>query len=157
MAVIIIYTLIAGFISHLVNPIIFNTLSVLNMSLATVAVPIFCFRYIWSFFRVTPELPLSIPKWQKQSAKLIHSLLYLIIFGVFISGYLMLKVPFQFFWLVTINNPISDIVINTFFFKLHIMLCIFLSFMVSIHILAALKHKFYNQNNVLELMFPVKK
>lgn len=161
MAIIIIYTLIAGFASHLVSKYVFDILSVLNMSFATIAIPLFILRYFWSFFRVTPNLPKSIPNWQKQFAKLFHSLLYLIILSVFLSvflsGFLMLKQPFQFFWLFRIQNPVSDTIINTFFFKAHISLCFLLAAMVLVHILAVIKHHFYNKNNVVELMFPASK
>jgi len=157
MAIIIIYTLIAGFLSHLVSRYVFDILSVLNMSFATLAVPIFIVRYIWSFFRSTPELPSSIPFWQRKIAKLCHSLLYLTILGVFMSGFLMIKEPYQFFWIFIIQNPVSNIIINAFFFKAHIFLCFTLSFMVLTHILAVIKHHFYYKNNVVELMFPASK
>lgn len=154
MACIIIYTLLAGFVSHWVSPKIFEILSVLNMSLATLAVPIFCIRYVWAFFRQTPDLPNSIPCWQKSAAKFIHSLLYVFMFTVFVSGFLMLKTPYPFLWLFTIQNPISNIAVNAFFFQLHILLCLGLAGIVCIHIFAAIKHQFYNKNNVLALMFP---
>lgn len=154
MAGIILYTLLAGFASHLVPSKVFNILSVLNMSFATLAAPIFCIRYIWAFFRQTPDLPHCIPSWQKSVAKCLHSLLYLLMFSVFVSGFLMLKAPFYFFWLFAIQNPISNIAVNDFFFQLHILLCLGLACAVFIHILAAIKHHVYHKNNVLALMFP---
>ncbi len=154
MACIILYTLIAGFTSHFVPPDVFAILSILNMSLATLAAPLFCIRYLWAFFRQTPDLPNNIPSWQKRVAKLTHSLMYVFMFTVFASGFLMIKAPYSFFWIFTIQNPVSNPAINGFFFQLHILVCLGLAGLISIHIFAAIKHQIYNKNNVLALMFP---
>ncbi len=56
MASVIIYATVAGYVMHFVTskPELFSFLSVLNMSLATVATPLLAIRYIWSHFRATP-------------------------------------------------------------------------------------------------------
>ena len=154
MACIILYTLSAGFLSHLVSESIFAVLSILNMSLATLALPIFCLRYVWAFFRITPKLPSSIPQWQQSFAKLCHSLMYLFMLAVFLSGFLMLEKPYSFFWLFDIQNPISRPIINAFFFEAHVILCCVLAIMVILHLLAVIKHHYLNKNEVIKLMFP---
>ena len=154
MASVIIYATIAGYVMHYVtsHPELFSFLSVLNMSLATIATPLFIVRYVWSHFRSSPTMPLSVPEGQKCVAKLAHSLMYLVMFIVFSTGYLMLKEPYSLFWLVSVNNPITDPAINGFFFYLHRASCIALACLVVLHVCAALKHHFVSRNYVLKMM-----
>lgn len=154
MACIILYTLNAGFLSYLVSKPFFDILSVLNMSLATLALPLFCIRYVWAFFRETPALPDTIPNWQQSFAKLCHSLMYLFMFAVFLSGFMMLEKPYSFFWLFDIQNPITSPIINAFFFEAHVIICRVLAIMVILHLLAVIKHHYVNKNEVIKLMFP---
>ncbi|WP_390241993.1 cytochrome b [Vibrio sp. R78045] len=154
MAFVIIYATTAGYVMHYVtsHPELFSFLSMLNMSLATIATPLLIARYIWSHFRSSPEMPLSIPKRQQCVAKLTHSLMYLVMFMVFSSGYLMLKEPYSLFWLTNVNNLITEPSINHFFFYLHSASCITLACLIVLHISAALKHHFVSKNYVLRMM-----
>lgn len=154
MASVIIYATIAGYVMHYVtsHPELFSFLSVLNMSLATVATPLLVVRYIWSHFRSPPTMPTSIPERQKCVAKLAHSLMYLAMFMVFSTGYLMLEQPYSLFWLTTVENLITNPAINSFFFYLHRASCIALACLIVLHISAALKHHFVSKNYVLKMM-----
>lgn len=154
MAVIIIYTTIAGYAMHLVMDyeIIFNFLSTLNMSLATVAAPLLVIRYLWSFFRIDPNMPRSISNFQVSIAKLVHSLMYLLMFIVFTTGYLMLDHSYSFFWQIEIENLIKNKEVTHFFFLIHRIACISLMVSVVLHILAALKHQYIARNNLIRLM-----
>ncbi|KGR36038.1 cytochrome b561 [Vibrio campbellii] len=154
MAVIIIYATIAGYGMLFVMdmPQLFHVLSTLNMSFATIASVLLIVRWGWSFFRETPELPDTIPNTQKSMAKLAHGALYLVMFVVFVSGFLMLKHEYPFFWLFTIPNPISNAEVNAFFFMVHRFGCATLASLVLLHALAALKHHFVNKNDVLRSM-----
>ncbi|MEZ9159780.1 cytochrome b [Vibrio lentus] len=154
MASVIIYATVAGYVMHFVTskPELFSFLSVLNMSLATVATPLLAIRYIWSHFRATPPMPSSVAASQICLAKLAHSLMYLVMFMVFSTGYLMLKEPYSLFWLTTVDNLITDPAINSFFFYLHRTSCIALAFLILLHISAALKHHFVSKNYVLKMM-----
>ncbi|MFA0283048.1 cytochrome b, partial [Vibrio sp. 10N.222.55.F12] len=97
-------------------------------------------------------MPTSVPEGQKCVAKLAHSLMYLVMFMVFSTGYLMLKEPYSLFWLVSVNNLITDSAINGFFFYLHRASCIALACLIVLHISAALKHHFVSRNYVLKMM-----
>ncbi|WP_043991412.1 cytochrome b/b6 domain-containing protein [Vibrio sp. AND4] len=154
MAVIIIYATVAGYGMLFVmdKPQLFHVLSTLNMSFATIASALLIVRWGWSFFRKTPELPDTIPTAQKSIAKLAHGVLYLVMFVVFISGFLMLNHEYTFFWLFIIQNPISNPEVNAFFFTVHRFGCAILASLVLLHVLAALKHHFVNNNDVLKSM-----
>jgi len=154
MASIIIYASIAGYMMHLVvdNQPVFSFLSVLNMSLATVALPLFILRYVWRHFRQTPTMPSEVPELQKKVAKFVHSLIYQLMLVVFVSGFLMIKESYALFWLIEIDNPVKDSVVNDFFFMLHRYACLLLSLLILLHASAALKHHFINRNYVLKMM-----
>ena len=154
MAVIIVYATVAGYAMLFVmdKPQLFHVLSTLNMSLATIASVLLIVRWGWSFFRKTPGLPDTIPTTQKSIAKLAHGVLYLVMFVVFISGFLMLNHEYTFFWLFIIPNPISNPEVNAFFFTVHRFGCAILASLVLTHVLAALKHHFVNNNDVLRSM-----
>ncbi|AGU98940.1 cytochrome b [Vibrio campbellii] len=154
MAVLIIYATIAGYGMLLVqdDPELFHILSTLNMSGATIATVLFVFRWSWSFFRETPKLPSSISSFQQNVAKLIHSFAYLLMFIVFVSGYLMLKHDYEFFWLFTISQPISNNEVNDFFFIVHRISCVMLGCFIGLHVAAALKHHIILKNDVLKSM-----
>ena len=94
----------------------------------------------------------SVPEGQKCVAKLAHSLMYLVMFMVFSTGYLMLKEPYSLFWLATVNNLITEPAINNFFFYLHRASCVALACLIVLHISAALKHHYVSKNYVLKMM-----
>ena len=154
MAFIIIYASFAGYTMHLLDTesTMHSLLSVLNMSLATIATPLLILRYLWTFFSHSPTLPSSIPTIQISIAKLVHSLLYVLMFVVFLSGYLMLTHAYSFFWITDLPNLIDNADINLFFFQVHRVACAALFFSVALHVLAVLKHQLIAKNNVLALM-----
>ncbi len=156
MAVVIIYASIAGFGMHLVedNHPLHSFCSILNMSLATMGALIFIARYVWKYFRQPPQLPDSMSRRHKAAVKLSHSLLYVTMAVVFISGFLMLKEDYSFFWLFKIPNPITNPDINAFFLVIHRAACISLSALFTLHIFAVLKHHFFGRDNVLRSMMP---
>ena len=154
MAIIILYTTFAGYGMLLVmdHPVLFHVLSNLNMSFATVGSVVFLIRWVWRYFRVDPELPTTISDKQKSCAKLAHGAMYFVMFMVFVSGYLMLKHSYQFFWLIEIPNPIDNAAVNEFFFVVHRASCMTLAALVAVHVFAALKHHYIIKNNVLRSM-----
>ncbi|MGF1870217.1 cytochrome b [Photobacterium indicum] len=160
MATVIIYAMCAGYIMHLVidsSPHIFNFLSVLNMSLATVGSALFIIRFIWSFLRPTisgiqPSGIQPSGSLQTKIAHVAHSLLYILMFTVFVSGFLMLKTGYDLFWLIPIDNLISDPEVNAFFFMMHRVSCAMLALLVAVHASAALHHHYKKKNNVLHSM-----
>ncbi|PSW21985.1 cytochrome B [Photobacterium sanctipauli] len=156
MAIIIIYATCAGYAMHLVidsHPNIFQFLSVLNMSLATIGSIAFIIRWIWKYFRPVKSFnEKGIPQWQSSLAHLIHSVIYQLMLVVFISGFLMLETSYELFWLITIPNPITSPDINSFFFTVHRISCAALALVVLLHASAALKHHFVTKNLVLKRM-----
>ncbi|WP_245597659.1 cytochrome b [Psychromonas aquimarina] len=155
MAIVIIYASFAGYAMHLVidsHPAVFHFLSIVNMSLATAASGLFILRYIWKFFRQPIESSELSNTTQHKIAKLVHSLLYFLMFIVLISGFLMVKHEYSFFWLFPVDNIITNPAVNEFFFMVHRFGCAFLSLVVLMHAGAALHHHFIKKNNTMHRM-----
>ncbi|MFC5705872.1 cytochrome b [Aeromonas eucrenophila] len=141
MAVVILYATLAGYLMHLVidsHPRLFQFLSVLNMSMATLITPLFLLRWGWQHLR-TP-LPESEAGHYHGWVKLAHALLYGLMFVVLLSGFLMLEQDYALFWLYPITNPIDSPEINAFFFRVHRLGCLSLAALVLLHVAAALYH-----------------
>ncbi|MFM2667471.1 cytochrome b/b6 domain-containing protein [Vibrio mediterranei] len=158
MAVVIIYATIAGYTMHLVidsSPSLWSILSVMNMSLATITTPILLARWCWKYFRPSVYHRVKYSRLYPL-ARMTHSMIYFLMFLVFISGYLMLEESYKLFWLINIPNLIEAPQLNSFFFLVHRIGCIALSGFVIAHMLAAIYHHFWTGNNVLKLMWSSK-
>ncbi|PUA18741.1 cytochrome b [Glaciimonas sp. PCH181] len=152
-AVIIIYTMIAGYSLHLmVGTVYFAFFSVLNMSLGTLVIPLMIVRYIWAFFRPSVPYPTDLSRPKKNMAHLAHEMFYLIIFVMLISGVLMLTHGFPLFWLIDIPQPIINPAVNAFFFKIHRVACIAVSVTLVLHIAAVVKHQLIDKRDILSRM-----
>lgn len=155
MAIIIVYATIAGYAMHLVidsHPKVFKFLSIMNMSLATIGALIFPIRFVWSSLKHEKSVNRKLPTLTQRVAKLVHSLIYLLMFLVFSTGFLMLTEPFKLFWLLTIENPVSNLEVNQFFFLLHRISCAALALLVTVHIAAALHHHYILKDTILMKM-----
>lgn len=117
-------------------------------------------RLIWLFYSAKPSSLNTNKKWQAILAKLIHYLLYLFIFIMFVSGYLITTAKgdsvyvFELFELPALSDSLSEY--ETIFAKVHLWLAYILMAAVSLHIAAALKHHFINRDKTLVRMFGVK-
>lgn len=141
MAVVILYATLAGYLMHLVidsHPRLFQFLSVLNMSMATLITPLFLLRWGWQYLR--HPLPENGADHHNGWVKLAHALLYGLMFTVLLSGFLMLEQGYPLFWLYPIANPINTPEINRFFFDVHRLACLSLATLVMLHVVAALYH-----------------
>lgn len=149
MAIVIIYATAAGYCMHLTvdsHPELFNLLSILNMSMATLITPLFFIRWCWHYLR--DPLPAE-PVHHYKLAEMVHSLLYFLMFSVLLSGFLMLKHDYSLFWLFTVPNPITSPEINAFFFMVHRISCILLATLAAMHAGAALYHHYLAGDRIL--------
>ncbi|WP_162852246.1 cytochrome b [Aeromonas media] len=141
MAAVILYATLAGYLMHLVidsHPRLFQFLSVLNMSMATLITPLFLLRWGWRHWRA--PLPEDQAQPHHPAARLAHALLYGLMFVVLLSGFLMLEQGYSLFWLYPVANPIGSPEINAFFFGVHRLGCLALAALVLLHVAAALYH-----------------
>jgi cytochrome b561 len=114
-------------------------------------------RAAWALLNVKPALPPTVPLWQRRAAKASHITLYILLFCMPISGYLMssyAQSPVDFYGLLEIPALFSERNIDMAMRirKVHETLAMLLSVLIAVHICAALKHHFVDRDNVLRRM-----
>lgn len=154
MAIIIVYTMLAGFSLHIIDEhsSLWLFISRLNISLAFLSSLIFMPRWIWTFFRKEPT-QVDMPPLQRSLANMVHALLYLSMFFVYITGFYMLTEPVLLLGHIRYINPfIQDENICDLFFLIHRFSCYFLLSLIIMHVLAVIKHQYIHKNRLLHKM-----
>lgn len=114
-------------------------------------------RLGWMLFNPKPLPPAGSPAWERGSAKIVHCLLYWLLFAVMISGYLIstadgrgiavfggFEIP-ALPWTVENQEEIAG--------EIHKVLAFSLIGLAVLHALAAFKHQFVNKDGTLRRMF----
>lgn len=113
-------------------------------------------RLLWRLNNVTPQLLL--PKLEKLAATSVHWLLYGLIFAMPLSGWLMTSaagLPVSFFGLFVIPTLIAPNTTALEIFRFaHMSLAFTLIGLIAVHTLAALKHHFYDNDDILRRILP---
>lgn len=128
----------------------------LHVSFGAVLVIILVLRLLWRWLNLTPAADTSINAIEKHAAHIAHIIIYLLLFIIIISGYLMetsesgrLDV-FDWFSIggfVDLPGRQLDLV-----GKIHLWCSYALMALVAVHVLAALKHHFINKDSTLTKM-----
>ncbi|MBI3561330.1 MAG: cytochrome b [Gammaproteobacteria bacterium] len=115
-------------------------------------------RVAWLATHAAPRLPNAISPWQARTARVSHSALYLLMFAIPVSGWLMSSakgVQTIYFGILPIPNLIGkDKALGQILSDVHESLAYVLAALVVVHIAAALKHHFIEQDGVLKRMIP---
>jgi cytochrome b561 len=115
-------------------------------------------RLVWRLVNPVPDLSSETRPWERQLARVSHFLLYLLIFAMPVSGWLMSSAKaygvswfnlFAFPDLVGKNEQLYDTM-----HSLHGWLFATLVLVAALHIAGALKHQFIDRNDVLRRMLP---
>lgn len=112
------------------------------------------FRVIWKMINKAPEIEGA--KWEKNGAKIAHTLLYILLFATFFSGYLISTADgrgievFNLFTLPGFGSIIENQ--EDIAGSIHFYLTYSLIGLALLHALAALKHHFINKDNTLKKM-----
>ena len=115
-------------------------------------------RLAWRAGHTPPPLPASIPLWQQRAAHTLHGLLYLLLFAIPLSGWLMSSAKgFQTVYLGVL--PLPDLIgkdkaLGELLTEVHETLNFALLALVVAHIGAALKHHFIDRDDILARMMP---
>lgn len=116
------------------------------------------FRLAWKLFRGHP--PIEGARWEITAAKLAHGAIYVLLFGMFISGYLISTADgraidvFNWFSVPSLGElfPSQADIAG----EVHEILAFSLIGLAAFHAIAALKHHFINKDNTLKKMLGVK-
>ncbi len=115
-------------------------------------------RLLWRLSHRPPELPDSIPAWQRKVAGATHVLLYLLMIFVPLSGWLMSSAKgFQTVYFGAL--PLPDLLakndeLGELLEQAHALLNYSMAALVVAHLGAALKHHFVDRDEVLVRMLP---
>jgi cytochrome b561 len=115
-------------------------------------------RLAWRLSHRPPELPAAMPVWQHMAAEAMHVLLYLLMFAVPLSGWLMSSaLGFQTVWFGLLPLPdllAKNVELGEFLEEVHSFLNFSMAALVVAHLGAALKHHFIDRDDVLARMLP---
>ncbi|MGF1562765.1 MAG: cytochrome b [Geminicoccaceae bacterium] len=124
---------------------------------------VFCFvvvRLTWRAMNPVPALPEHLKTWEVRAAKFTHVGLYVLLFAMPITGWLMasaapLGIPTMVFGLFALPSvvPPSEALYNALS-TLHGTLALILLAIVALHIAGALKHHLVYRDTVLRRMLP---
>lgn len=115
-------------------------------------------RLGWRLRHPPPELPAAMPAWQRNLAGATHVLLYLLMLAVPLSGWLMSSAKgFQTVWFGVL--PLPDLLdkdkeLGDLLLQLHVLLNFSMAALVLAHFGAALKHHFFDRDDVLARIIP---
>ena len=114
-------------------------------------------RLTWRLVQPQPLLPRTMPIWQKIAAQLNFVVLYVLMFGMPLTGLTMSlrgDHPVSFYGLFTIPAFSPSKSMSTFCWQAHALLSYIMIGVVALHILAALYHHFIRRDKVLLSMLP---
>ena len=115
-------------------------------------------RVLWRLINPTPVLPAAMPSWQRQLAKLSHTVLYGCIFLLPLSGWIMSSAKnypvswfnfFQFPDLVAASETTFELMHDA-----HESLVWLLAATALVHVAGALKHHYVDRDAILRRMLP---
>ena len=152
-AVAIIYASAAGYsLTRIGNGPVHDFLSQVNMSIGTVLIVLFPLRVVWKLVRVEPRALPNVSTRQQTLARTVHAVIYVTIFAVLASGFLMVPNGYSFFGLVEIDTPFQKGPLTDELFVVHRASCALLAGLVMLHVAAVIKHQLIMRNDVLRRM-----
>jgi cytochrome b561 len=115
-------------------------------------------RLLWRATRGAPPIPAAMPKWQRAAAHATHSLLYVLMLAVPVTGYLFSSaagVQVMYLGILPLPTIIGpDLALKALLRTAHIALNYTLLVLLATHVLAALKHQFVERDGLLARMIP---
>lgn len=115
-------------------------------------------RVVWRATHTPPALPDDLPRWQKIASHAAHQFLYVLLFVVPLSGWLMSSAKgFKTVWFGVL--PLPDLVgkdkaLGELLANVHASLNYLLLALVVLHIAALLKHRLIDRDDVMNRMLP---
>ena len=115
-------------------------------------------RLAWRLAHRPPELPITLAAWQRAAAKVSHYALYVCMLVMPLSGYLgssFTKYPIKYFGHTLPHWGWDAPGLKELMSQIHfVTACTFIT-LITLHVAAALKHRFVDRDGVFERMFPL--
>ena len=152
-ALTIIWLLMSGFYVGLISedPALKVFIGDLNVSVSLLLMPIFLLRLCVSFGRGYGALA-GKHKLMPWMAFCVHTLMYVSVVIVLISGFFMMDRPIIFFNVVTFSQPLSSVDMTGLFGRIHTPACGVLAALITLHVVAVIKHQLSGQS-IIKRMF----
>ncbi len=130
----------------------------LHKSTGLMVLALMVLRLLWRIGHQPPVLPATIPAWQRIASGLTHGMLYLCLFVMPISGWLMNSAtgtPMRWFGLFPVPSLLArDAELLSLWKNVHFYSAWLLIALIGLHVAAALKHHFIDRDRVLQRMLP---
>ena len=115
-------------------------------------------RLAWRATHTPPPLPAEMPAWQRHGAHGLHHLLYVLLFAIPLSGWLMSSAKgFQTVYLGVLPLPdliVKDKALGDLLREVHELLNYAMLALLVAHVGAAIKHHFIDRDDILIRMLP---
>lgn len=114
-------------------------------------------RLFWIVYTGKPELPFSIPRWEKMLSHFVQVSMYVFLFAMPLAGWVMSvakdRVPsfFGLFPMPLYGVPVSD-ELAEWMAEAHEIIAYILIGLIVLHVAGALKHQFINKDKVMRRM-----
>lgn len=115
------------------------------------------FRILWKVMSKSPDIPYGTEKWKENLAKITHFILYAIMIGFPLSGYLMSMSGghgIEFFGYSLPNFVGENKELGNIAHSIHSILEYVTYIVVGLHVVGALYHHFVEKDNILKRMLP---
>ncbi len=122
------------------------------------------FRLAWRLAHTPPALPATTKPYERVASRISHAVLYVLMIGMPLSGWLMISTskkiyPTEYFWMFEVPllpffQGENKKAAHSFFYESHELLAYGAIALITVHVLAALKHHFVNKDDVLARMMP---
>ncbi len=138
---------------------LYTNISMLHKSIGIILLAVMLIRVFWRWKNTNPVLLESIPRWQARVSDFTHYALYILVFMMIFSGWIMSTAagkPPNLFGMFHAPMPFIPLSasLKTFGRNAHYYLGWTLVALITLHFLAALKHHFINKDDVLRRMLP---
>lgn len=128
-----------------------------HKSIGTTVFVLTCLRLAWRLVRPAPP-PVAMPAWQRRAAAASHTLLYVLLLIIPISGWLYSSstgVQVVYLGLVPLPDLVAkDKALAATLKAVHVTLNVGMVAVIALHTAAAMKHHFVDRDDVLARMWP---
>lgn len=126
----------------------------LHKSIGVTVLALVVFRVFWRLRHVPPAFPQTMQAWEKKLAEVVHRAMYLLMLAMPLSGVLMSiysKYGIQWFG-ITLVEGLDNPALRDTFKEAHEMIGFLLLLLIVLHVVAAIKHKVVDKDDVMQRM-----
>lgn len=126
----------------------------LHKSIGVTLLALILLRLFWRFTHPAPEFPASMKVWEKYAADLVHKGLYFLMLAMPATGLLMsLYSKYGLLWFgIPLFEGLDNTVLRETFQEAHEVLAWAFILLIAVHVLAAIKHKVVDKDDVMARM-----